>query len=331
MSSIQETNLKAIADAIRAKDGTTASIQASEFPARIAAIETGITPKLVVTTSAGATVTATKGSKTVSGTAGTNGTCTLDIPEAGEWSITASLNTTSDTQTITIGTQAMTLGLIASFADSSWSDIIAACQSGNIPDIWSVGDSKIMHIKDRDYQIDIIGKNHDNYADGSGKAPLTFQLHNLYATEYAMYDSTKNLDGWNICDMRLEHLPDVLSCMPSEIQNAIREVNKLTGVSTTTTITTTADKLFLLSEKEVLGGWGYSRDGEGDQYAYYQESSANKRKTNITNGDYDLYWLRSPNELVNGNAAYCAINSHGNERTRMMGYTSLGIAPAFCF
>lgn len=217
------------------------------------------------------------------------------------------------------------------FANNSWEQIITACQSNAVPDTWAIGDNKTMTINGVGYQIDIIGKNHDAYADGSGKAPLTFQLHNIYATTYAMYDSSKNLNGWDICDMRLEHLPVVLSCMPSEIQNAIREVNKLTGVSTTTTITTTADKLFLLSEKEVLGTYGYSRDGEGDQYAYYQESSTNKQKTNITNGDYDTYWLRSPNELVNGDAAYCAINSYGNEGTRMMGYIALGIAPAFCF
>jgi len=40
--STQETNLKAIADAIREKDGTTAAIPASEFPNRIRAIQMGV-------------------------------------------------------------------------------------------------------------------------------------------------------------------------------------------------------------------------------------------------------------------------------------------------
>ena len=39
--SIQETNLKTIADAIRAKEGSTDPIKASTFPERIAAIQTG--------------------------------------------------------------------------------------------------------------------------------------------------------------------------------------------------------------------------------------------------------------------------------------------------
>ena len=40
--SIQETNLKAIADAIRAKTGETDTIKASEFASKIAAIQTGV-------------------------------------------------------------------------------------------------------------------------------------------------------------------------------------------------------------------------------------------------------------------------------------------------
>ena len=40
--SVQETKLKAIADAIKGKLGTTGTIQASQFAAKIAEISTGI-------------------------------------------------------------------------------------------------------------------------------------------------------------------------------------------------------------------------------------------------------------------------------------------------
>ena len=40
--SVQETNLKAIADAIKAKTGETGVIKASEFASKISTIETGI-------------------------------------------------------------------------------------------------------------------------------------------------------------------------------------------------------------------------------------------------------------------------------------------------
>ena len=62
------------------------------------------------------------------------------------------------------------------FANNTWKQIIEACHNNAVPDTWNVADQKPMTINGVDYQIDIIGKNHDTYASG-GKAPLTFQLH----------------------------------------------------------------------------------------------------------------------------------------------------------
>lgn len=54
-------NLTAVADAIRIKGGTSAQlVYPAGFVSAIQAIQTGVTPKLVVTTSAGAAVTAVK-------------------------------------------------------------------------------------------------------------------------------------------------------------------------------------------------------------------------------------------------------------------------------
>ena len=97
-------DLTAVADAIRAKGGTSAQlIYPSGFVSAIQAIPTGIVPQLIVTASAGATVTATNGSKTISGTADSTGVCTLTVPETGTWSVSATLGgQTSDTKTVSI-------------------------------------------------------------------------------------------------------------------------------------------------------------------------------------------------------------------------------------
>lgn len=59
--------------------------------------------QLIVTVSAGATVTATNGSKTISGTSDSTGVCTLIVPEAGTWSVSATLNgQTSNTQSVSV-------------------------------------------------------------------------------------------------------------------------------------------------------------------------------------------------------------------------------------
>ena len=98
------TDLTLVADAIRTKGGTTELLTyPDEFVTAIHAIQTGIAPQLVVTVSAGATVTATNGSKTITGTSDNTGVCTLTVPEAGTWSVYATLDgQTSDTKTVSI-------------------------------------------------------------------------------------------------------------------------------------------------------------------------------------------------------------------------------------
>ena len=98
------TDLTLVANAIRTKGGTTELLTyPDEFVTAIHAISLGIVPQLIVTVSAGATVTATNGSKTITGTSDSTGVCTLAVPEIGTWSVSATLGgQTSDTKTVSI-------------------------------------------------------------------------------------------------------------------------------------------------------------------------------------------------------------------------------------
>lgn len=218
------------------------------------------------------------------------------------------------------------------FANNDWATIIAVCQAGICPDEWAVGDSKTMTIDGVDYQIDIIGKDHDTYSDGSGTAPLTFQMHGLYSTSYAMNSSATNVGGWTSCAMRKTHLPAILALMPSEVQAGIKEVNKLTSAGNqSSTIKTTADKLFLLSEIENFGSRSYSKSGEGSQYAYYSEGNSRvKGYPSYPNGSGAGYWERSPR---GSNSTYfCFVGSSSTSvGSSTEAYASLGVAFAFCF
>lgn len=62
----------------------------------------GVGLSLVVSVTSGAAVTATKGTKTVTGTAA-DGSCVLALPEAGTWSVVATYNgQTSDTKSVSV-------------------------------------------------------------------------------------------------------------------------------------------------------------------------------------------------------------------------------------
>ena len=301
-----DTDLTAVANAIRAKGGTSAQlVYPNGFVSAIQAIQTGITPKLVVTTSAGAAVTAVKGSKTVTGTAGTDGVCTLELPEAGAWSVTSAKNGVNAAQSIVIGTQSMKMPLyLDSFADNTWEEIIAVCRTGIAPDSWAVGDSKTMNI--------------------GGTAPLTFQLHDCYSEAKQMYSTNLSGLGWKNTDMRLTYLPAILALMPAEVKNGIHAVNKKTSEGgNSTTIETVSDTLFLLSEVEIFGTASASVAGEGSQYDYYKAGNPKIKKRE---GVDEFWWERSS---ASG-GMFGRVRANGQAGASNAS-SSLGLSFAFCF
>lgn len=217
--------------------------------------------------------------------------------------------------------------ILANFADNPWSTIIWACQNNAVPSTWVVGNQKTMTIDGESFPIDIIGKNHDTYTAG-GTAPLTLQMHDCYWEIKPMNSSNTNYQGWEGSAMRKTHLPNILALMPSEVQDGIREVNKLTSAGNqSTTINTTADKLFLLSEIEARGKYSGSIEGEGSQYAYY--SSGNSLVKTL-DGEDAAWWERSP--AKDRNTAFCFVSPTGMAGNLASGAgVGKGVAFAFCF
>ena len=211
------------------------------------------------------------------------------------------------------------------FADNSWEDIIGACQYNSIPDTWVVGDKKTMTIGGSEYQIAIIGKNHDVYTAG-GKAPLTFQIAEIYGTTAKMNKTQTNTTGWSGSAMRTDTMPAILSAMPSEVQKAIKEVNKETLNGTRDGLETTSDKLFLLSEIEVNGSVYFSNNfEEGARYAYYTDLNSQIMNSN---GKPATWWLRGPGK---SNAiGFTQINASGYMANGSAEYAA-GVIFGFCF
>lgn len=318
------TDLTKVASAIREKGGTSDPLVYPDgFVTAIQAIQTGDPLHIVVTTSAGATVTATKGSKTVSGTADASGNCTLIVDEVGTWTVTAATASTTKTADVVVGTANVALAMIDPvFGNNSWATIIKACQEKQVPSTWNVGDSCNMTINNTTYAIDIIGKNHDDYADGSGKAPLTFQMHTTYATQYKMNGAEYNNCGWVNCLVRTDNaFPELKQVMPAEVVAALKAVTKKTTAGgASSAIDTTEDTLFLLSEIEVQGTRTHSYAGEGTQYTYYQ-TAANRKKNRA-------WYLRSPR--ISSTTCFCRTGWSGEADWSVASEVD-GIAAAWCF
>ena len=174
-----------------------------------------------------------------------------------------------------------------------------------------------MTIGGKEYQIAIIGKDHDGYTAG-GKAPLTFQLAEVYGTTAKMNETQTNTTGWSDSAMRKTTMANILSAMPSEVQNAIKPVNKETLNGTRDGLETTSDKLFLLSEIEVNGSVYFSNNfAEGTRYSYYTD--LNSQIMNNENGPA-TWWLRGPGKN----------NAIGFTQINMSGYMANGSAEFAC-
>lgn len=280
---------------------------------------------LNVTTNAGVVVTATLGTTVLTATANSSGLAVLYPSEFGTWTISATIESKTISipfviDAIAVFNTILTIDLEA----ASWDMISAVSEEGDASSIWSIGDTKTVSINGTSYVAQIIGFNHDTKVSG-GNAGITFQLQNCLATTYQMEASNINTNGWSGCLMRSSTMATLLSQLPSALQNAIKQVNKLTSAGNqSSTIVTSVDKLFLLSEIEIFGAVTYSKAGEGSQYAFY---SAGNTKVKQVNGAANYWWERSP--YGSNTTGFCLVNSSGNALGYDASY-SYGVSFGFC-
>ena len=275
------TDLTKVAAAIREKGGTSDPLVYPDgFVTAIQAIQIGTELQIIVSVKSGATVTAMKGSKVVSGTS-VNNSCTLIVPEAGTWSVKATHNgQTSDTKSVTFtDNYALSLSFVSAVLnDNDWATIKKISDKGEGANYWSIGDRKAVtlngtvgHLTLSNYTTYafIIGFNHNSSLEGSNR--IHFQLAKtalsggkdvalcdssyisyLTTTGYfSMNSSAANSGGWassqmrtNICGTSLSsYSGTIIAVIPAALRAAIKSVTKYTdntGVGSTAASAVTA-------------------------------------------------------------------------------------------
>lgn len=205
-----------------------------------------------------------------------------------------------------------------SFGETSWSKISALSTAGRAGEFFNVGDEKTIQLTTgEDVTLVILGFNHDDLT-GGGKAGITIGMKNLLATTYKMNSSSTNAGGRDDSAMRTSTMTTLLSQLPADLRNVIKQVNKkATAGSQSTTITTSVDKLFLFALAELASKTGLENstgtsikdnaatyEQEGTQYEYfkntvgdadiYKACHALVKKLSNGGGSAIFWWLRSP-------------------------------------
>ena len=221
-----------------------------------------------------------------------------------------------------------------SFEKASWSDIAALSESGSADKYFSVGDEKTISLTTGEQvTLVILGFDHDDLTSG-GKAGMTIGMKNLLATTYRMNATGTNAGGWDESEMRTSTMATLLSQLPSDLQGVIKQVNKkATAGSQSTSITTSADKLWLLAEVEVDGTTSAGYADEGEQYEYWKTvkdgTVAADRIKYLSNGSGSAHtwWLRSP-YVSSSNTFRCIYSSGVVNRYGANG--AYGVSFGFC-
>ena len=221
-----------------------------------------------------------------------------------------------------------------SFEKASWSDIAALSESGSADKYFSVGDEKTISLTTGEQvTFVILGFDHDDLTSG-GKAGMTIGMKNLLATTYRMNATGTNAGGWDESEMRTSTMATLLSQLPSDLQGVIKQVNKkATAGGASTSITTSADKLWLLAEVEVDGTTSAGYADEGEQYEYWKTvkdgTVAADRIKYLSNGSGSAYnwWLRSPS--VSNSPYFRAFTSTGSVNYYSAHYAR-GVSFGFC-
>ena len=173
----------------------------------------------------------------------------------------------------------------------------------------------------------IIGINHDDLADGTGKAGLTFESTKRVWYQQSMNSKNTNGGGWEKSELRNRlNSGDLWAELPANLQVKIKAVAKATdnkGDGSAGAPSTTTDKVFLLSSTEV---WG-NLDGDGTQYEYYASkgvTTSNFTGASAGNGR----WTRSVNPKSTW--SFRSISS-GGAVDGEWAYRTKDVYPVWCF
>ena len=312
--------------------------------------------ELVANVADGATVTATLGSKTVTGVS-SGGQARLKIPQEGKWTVSATNGSqVSIPQIISVpATVDITLMTIQELNDTSWATIKQVSDAGAGANFWAIGDCKEVTLNGKvsdgltltNYTawVYIIGFNHNAEREGNGIAFQGFKAtkngtpvcltDSSYSKSKAtgiwfyMNNTNNNGGGWKASLMRKNVMPLIKAAFPSDLRAVIKTSTIFTAQgSGNGACTATEDDVFLLAEYEVFGSRIYASTQEPNylkQYSYYSAGNSKVKYQHDATSTAAIWWCRSP---YSDAQSFCSVSNNGNSKGYMPNYCR-GVSPAF--
>ena len=312
--------------------------------------------ELVANVDDGATVTATLGSKTVTGVS-SGGQARLKIPQEGKWTVSATIGTTVSAKQEVIVPATVDFALPSPVLnDTSWAIIKQVSDAGKGQNYWAVGDCKEITMNGKvsdgltltNYSawVFIIGFNHNAEREGNG---ITFQ--GFKATKngapvcltdsgyngnkssgiwFNMNNTDTNNGGWQGSLMRKNVMPLIKAAFPSDLKAVIKQSTIFTAPNTgNIALTSTQDDVFLLAEYEVFGTNTVASSQEPNylkQYSYYSAGNSKRKYKHNDTSTNAVWWERSPGSGHSVN--FCCVGIGGKANGDIANNCN-GVSPCF--
>ena len=284
----------------------------------------------------GTSISATLGSKTVSGTIPYAGVLELNLGKVGQWAVTARSGSYSFTQQVKAFTYGITeIWALAkkAFYDCTTTEIQAIAKSGMANQYWSVGDYHTITMKTGEVIDVAIGDFNHDVTPGGVTIPVTLVMKQALKDGGRIHSSTSTVGGYPECEFRKNVLPSIVSNFPDEWQNIMTTArkNSIAYSSSGHPIVTSDDKAWMLSAQEVIGATsfnGYSCYDDGS--TLYPIFSSNESRIRMSNGADCAWWTRGPYTQY---SSYCYVRADGavvSSDNNAASTTMFGVPMTYC-
>lgn len=222
------------------------------------------------------------------------------------------------------------------FANASWEYIGSIAERGMASSAFALGDTKEVELMGEPWTLEIVAFDHDDLADGSGKAGITIVTKNRSASKFAVHEAYTGNCPWSACALKTQ-LDIALLQLPVGLLKVMKPVTKKSKYKNGSyySIDTSIDSLWIPSASEAGltevkradGGTEKVAETIGNNTTYFE--GAPYPHWTIRRGGYGVDTTANPSLVANIDTRYWVRTSAGDGKWNCVSHSlASGATPA---
>ena len=174
-----------------------------------------------------------------------------------------------------------------------WEEVITASEDGTYKEKYKIGDTLELDLgQEGMITMELVAMDVDEFADGSGKAHMTWIAKELLNTEHVMNMTDTNKGGWPTSEMRVWLQEKILPMIPEVVRSSIKIVTKYSYSYSDKGTISSADSIWIPSQREISGA-EFANEDKGVEYTKAYPDDDSRQKGHVNASSISWWWLRS--------------------------------------